>query len=111
MKYRWSPTAAQRRAFAERMQNDPVYAAAYTERKRKRLEKKKAESQFDYDGAGGYYIATKEQHDFAVFDRCGVINPQQEDACNQVAYSYICKQKIHHDFIHIVNELMRKNKF
>lgn len=107
MGYRWKPSASQRREFAERMK-DPEQRAAYENRKIEKAEKRISSSAFDYASAGGMYIATQAQHDFAVFDRTGVVTSEQEDACNQVAYSYSCNEKIHHDYIHIVNELIRK---
>lgn len=109
MGYRWKPSASQKRAFAEKMQN-PAEQAAYMERKAEKAQKRRDGSSFDYGSAGGYYVATKAQHDFAIFDRTGVETIEQENACNQVAYSYSCNEKIHHDYIHIVNELIRAKK-
>ena len=108
MSYRWRPSKSQRKAFAIRMQ-DPEEQAAYTARKEERAEKRRATSVFDYDKAGGMYVATKEQHDFAMWKRPANLTPEQEDAFNQVASSYICQEKIHHDLIHMVNELRRAN--
>jgi hypothetical protein len=107
MAYRkWKPNASQRAEFKSRMQ-DPDEQAAYEQRKRERIEKRRSTSQFDYETAGGMYVPTKAQHDFAVFDRRGVTTHIHIDACNQVAYGFSCNEKIHHDYIHIVNELMR----
>lgn len=110
MAYKWKPSQTARREFAQKMQTDSNFAAEYYLRKAKKVENKRASSNFDYETAGGYYIATKAQHDFATFDRTGVESPEQMEACNQVAYSFTCQEKIHHDYIHIVNELIRAKK-
>jgi hypothetical protein len=88
---------------------DPEEQAAYEARKRSRIEKRQSTSRFDYESAGGNYVPTEAQHDFCVFNRPSEMTPEQEDACNIVAGGYICQEKVHHDYIHIVNELMRHN--
>lgn len=109
MGYKWKPSATQRKAFAEKMNNDPEYAAAYNERKEAKAEKRRAGSKFDYETAGGTYIPTKEQYEFAMNNyRLEGLTPEQHQAFNQVTYGYSCQEKIHHDYIHIVNELRRK---
>lgn len=112
MAYRWRPNASQRRAFAERMQ-DPEEKAAYEERKRKRN---------SYEGfKDREFVATREQHDFCLSNmhlateydeqhpRTGGNQITAEDAFNQVMSSFSCNEKIHHDYIHIVNEIRRGN--
>ena len=106
MVYRWKPSASQRRAFAERMK-DPQEQKAYEERKLAKVTKRRAGSQFDYTSAGGNYIATQSQYNNALRFLGTELTPEQENACNQVMYSYSCQEKIHHDYIHIVNELSR----
>lgn len=108
MAYKWKPSASARRAFAEKMQN-PAEKAEYEARKEARATKRRSTSNFDYATAGGSYIPTKEQHDFCMFNRPADLTPEQETACNNVIYGYGCQEKVHHDFIHIVNEL-RRNK-
>lgn len=108
MGYKWKPSATQRRAFAEKMNNDPEYAAAYNERKEAKAEKRRAGSKFDYETAGGNYIPTKDQYEFAATCNRDNLTPEQWDALNQVEYGYTCQEKIHHDYIHIINELRRK---
>ncbi len=109
MSYRWRPTRAQAREFADKMHNDPEYRDAYNQRKQDRLTKRLESSNFDYPSAGGHYHPTKYQHDFCVFDRTGASTPEELDACNIVASAYICNETVHHDYIHIVNELIRRN--
>jgi len=107
MAYKWRPTASQRRAFAQRMQ-DPEEKAAYETRKKERIEKQRSESKFDYNTAGGYYVATRRQHDF-VLNNIHLFNTLElEQAANEVTSSYTCNTKTHHDNIHIVNSIMRK---
>lgn len=44
MAYKWKPTKAQRREFAERMATDTAYSEAYHQRKEQRAEKKRSTS-------------------------------------------------------------------
>lgn len=109
MTYKWKPSATQKRAFAERMK-DPVEQEAYQERKTVKADKRRAGSKFDYSSAGGSYVPTQLQYEEA-FKFLGKENltPEQKNACNQVMYGYSCQEKIHHDNIHIVNELTRNS--
>lgn len=102
----YRPTAREKRAFAQRMQ-DPEFAAAYRRKKRDMEEKRRAKSSFDYPGAGGMYIPTREQYMFAsgwyhVFE-----TSQERNAADMVIYGYTCREKVDHDHIHIVNEKKR----
>ena len=108
-KKRWTPSKTQRREFAQRMQNDPEYAAAYEARKTARIEKQreKMSNSCEAPGSGLMYYATQAQHDFCVFKRTGVQTSEQEDACNMVASAYSCNEKVDHYYLHIVAELMR----
>ncbi len=108
MAYRWKPSNQQKREFAERMK-DPEQKAAYEQSKKERADKKRSTSAFSYNSAGGEYIPTKSQHDYAVFDRSQNTTPEHDQACDMVAMGYSCSMKIHHDYIHIVNELIRKS--
>lgn len=105
--YRWRPNASQRRAFAEKMK-DPQEQQAYNDRKEARAASRRAGSSFDYTTAGGSYVPTRAQHDYAVFDRSMNETGEHDDACNMVASAFACNEKVHHDYIHIVNELIRK---
>jgi hypothetical protein len=108
MSYKWKPSKTARREFAQKMQNDVDFANAYNERKVQKAEKRRSTSQFDYEKAGGYYIPTKIQYDFAMsYDANG--SAYIQDALSQVISGYSLQSKIHHDNIHIINELMRKN--
>lgn len=107
MGYRWKPSKSQRREFAIRMQ-DPEEKAAYEERKKQKLEKNRSDSKFDYEKAGGYFVPTKEQHDFC-FNHFDLFQTEeQKNAANFVMSGFACNEKVHHDFIHIVNELRRQ---
>lgn len=109
MSYKWKPSASQRRAFAEKMQ-DPIEKEAYEERKRNRDKKRQSTSQFDYNKAGGNYIPTKEQYDFCYNKMELFITNDEKNAANMIMYGFTCNEKIHHDFIHIINEKRRKQQ-
>lgn len=106
MNYKWKPSKSQRREFAIRMQ-DPVEVANYEQRKLNKIEKRRANSNFDYSSAGGHYVPTKAQYDFCAVHPELFNTPTEQDALNNVSYGYLCNEKIHHDFIHIVNEKIR----
>ena len=105
MPYKWKPSKSQKRAFAERMQN-PDEQAAYYKRKEDKAAKRRSTSNFDYYSAGGEYVPTKEQHDFA-FDNIGKFDSSFDEAANMVISGYSCNMKVHHDFIHVINEKRR----
>lgn len=110
MSYKWRPSKTARREFAQKMNNDPEFAQAYNERTEARAEKRRQGSQFDYNSAGGNYTPTKAQYEFCMkkafsFD----LTNEQLDAVNQVISGYSCNEKVRHDYIHIVNELIRSN--
>jgi hypothetical protein len=88
------------------MQN-PEYAAAYHERKEARAAKRRASSKFDYNTAGGMYVPTRIQYDFCCSHLDEFKTPQEKDAANFVISAYALNEKVHHDFIHIVNEKIR----
>lgn len=105
----WHPSKSARREFAQKMQNEE-FAAAYNQRKAQREEKRRATSSFDYNTAGGEYVPTKVQYDTAIMALNTLsLSAEQKDACNQVTYGYSCNEKVHHDSIHIVNEIIRSN--
>ena len=104
---RWKPSKNQRNEFAEKMQN-PEFAKTYYERKAAREAKKRATSLFDYESAGGMYLATEYQFDFCM-KNYGNLTKEQKEAADMVMFSFNCKEKIHHDSIHIINELIRKS--
>jgi len=103
---KWTPSKTARREFAAKMQ-DPEYAAAYYQRKEERAAKRRAKSAYDYTTAGGMYIATAEQYMFCMANENMFTMMEQQIARNQVVMSYTCGMKIHHDSIHIVNEIRR----
>jgi hypothetical protein len=107
MSYKWRPSKTARREFAQKMNNDPEFANEYNARKQAKEEKKRSTSAFDYQKAGGEYVPTKAQHDFCL-ENMGQFVPSEIEAANQILYGYSCNEKVHHDYIHIINELMRK---
>ena len=109
MAYKWKPNKSQRKAFALRMQ-DPQEREAYEERKKEKANKRRASSKFDYNTAGGRYVPTKTQNDIA-FKALGLeLTQEEQTACDMVMSAYSLNEKTHHDFIHIVNELVRSGK-
>ena len=107
MSYKWKPTKAQRREFAERMATDTAYSEAYYQRKERRAETRRLNSKFDYQTAGGEYIPTESQNN-AAFELLNLNpTPEQIEACNMVLSGYSCREKVHHDFIHLINEYIR----
>ncbi len=108
MAYKWKPNKTARREFAEKMQNDVEFKQNYEEKKLKKEEKKRATSKFDYKTAGGNYIPTKEQLEFCLNNENLFQTMEERTARNEVIYGYSVREKIHHDNIHIVNEIIRK---
>ena len=97
MPYKWKPSKAQKREFAERMATDTAYSEAYHQRKEQRAEKRRSTSKFDYKTAGGECIPTESQNK-AAFELLNLNpTPEQKEACNMVLYGYSCKEKVHHD--------------
>ncbi len=105
---KWRPNKAQRKAFAIRMQQDTEFAKEYYERKEERERKRRANSKFDYEKAGGFYVPTQFQHDKAIEFLGSDLTIEQQEACEIVIAGYCANAKVHHDYIHIVNELIRK---
>jgi len=109
--WKWRPSTTQRRAFAIRMQ-DPVEKAEYEARKIAKADKRRAGSKFDYESAGGYYVPTEEQYKDAFYmmlhDK--ELTQEQQQACNMVMSGFTMQDKVHHDNIHIVNELRRSGR-
>lgn len=109
MGYKWKPSKTAKREFAQKMNNDAEFKAAYEQRKVDKATKKRATSKFDYNTAGGDYVPTKAQHDFCLFNQNLAETSEQINAFHQVVYGYSCNEKVSHDCIHIVNELRRSN--
>lgn len=107
--YKWKPSATQKKAFAQRMQN-PEERATYEKQKEERAAKKRAGSKFDYYSAGGNYVPTQAQYNFVMKHTDLFTTDEEIDALNQIIYGYGNNEKIHHDYIHIVNEKIRSFK-
>ena len=109
MAYKWKPSKSAKKEFAIKMQNDTEFANAYNERKFKKAEKRRAGSDFDYNSAGGEYVPTAIQHEYAMmFVSSKDLTKDQEFACNVVISGFSCNDKVHHDYIHVVNDMIRK---
>jgi hypothetical protein len=108
MSYKWKPSAAQKKAFALKMQ-DPAGQAAYEERKAHKAETRRATSKFDYELAGGKYVPTKSQYEFCCQNYTKFSTPEEKSAADIVISGYACNQSVHHDYIHVVNEKIRNN--
>ena len=113
MTYKWKPNATQRKEYAE-MMNDPIQRAEYEERKRekarKKEEKNRAGSRFDYLGAGGNYVPTKWQYYSAWrFISYNKLSEEDQLSCSNVMSAYTMNKVCHHDDIHVVNELRKKD--
>ena len=110
MSYKWRPSKAQRKAFAIRMQ-DPTERQHYESRKAVKSEARRANSQFDYNSAGGKYVPHKYQYESAEeMLQSGALTIEQIEAAELVISAYACNQSVHHDYIHIVNEWERRTK-
>jgi hypothetical protein len=107
MSYKWRPSASAKREFAQKMNSDVEFANAYKQRKLDKAIKRRSESQFDYDKAGGNYVPTRDQYDFCMSHMPLFTTSEQKYAANQVIYGFSCSEKVHHDYIHIVNEVRR----
>ena len=111
MRKSWKPSKSQAREFAEKMTNDAEFKAAYLAKKEKAADKRRANSKFDYQTAGGFYVPTEIQYKkaFELLQKndntVAVV-----DACRAVADGYICQERVGHDNIHIINEIIRSNK-
>ena len=108
MAYKWKPSASQKRAFAEKMKDDK-HAGAYNERKAQKALKRRKTSKYDYNTAGGQYIPTTAQNEAAFKMLQKDASQEQKEAANMILYGYSCNEKIHHDYIHVVNEYIRSN--
>lgn len=104
--YKWKPSASQRKAFAQKMQ-DPEERSAYEKRKKDKEDKRRSTSKFDYNTAGGKYIPTRTQHDFVLSHGDLFKTTEEKEAADMVMSGYIMNDKVKHDYIHIVNEKMR----
>ena len=106
MGYKWKPNKAQRREFAERM-NNPEEKEAYEQRKSEKAEKRRKNSKFDYESAGGSFVPTLHQYESALTFMGTVLTDEQENACQLIIMAYTNNDKTHHDNIHVINEMIR----
>ena len=103
MAYKWKPSASQRKAFAEKMK-DPEEKSAYEENKRNKNTYSDNPLSFKHKS----FIPTNLQYNEAMkFLGMVGLTYKQQDACNQITSTYVCQDKCHHDYIHIINALSR----
>lgn len=107
MKRKWQPSKSQRREFAGNMQDDN-FRNEYESRKRERAERRREDSQFGYNSAGGSYCPTFAQYRFAMNAERSSLTPEEQTACDVVVSGFVGSEKVHHDNIHLVNELIRR---
>lgn len=109
MYYKWKPSKSQSREFAKKMENES-FRKAYYEKKEKYAQKRQQGSVFDYESAGGSYAPTTIQYN-AAYELLNS-NPTRAEieACNFVIAGYLDGSKVHHDYIHMVNEYIRSKK-
>ena len=105
---KWKPSKAARREFAEKMQN-PGYAEQYYARKKARADKRRGGSEFNYETAGGYYVPSQNQHYQALKLLKNNPTDQQREAAEIICVGYYNMDKVHNDYIHIINEWGRTN--
>lgn len=101
MAYRWKPNATQRREFSEKMK-DEKERKAYEDRKRYKN---------SYAGFNDKkFIPTKMQYDYTMH-LIGLnyesMSNKVKIAANIVSSAFVCQDKIHHDYIHIINSIHR----
>jgi hypothetical protein len=108
MSYKWKPSKSQKREFAQNMQNSQ-FANEYYKRKAEKADRRRSKSKFDYESAGGNYVPTKTQAGEAYnFLITKTMTSEEIEACQMVFSAYGLNEKCDHDYIHIVNELIRK---
>jgi len=106
MGYKWKPNKSQKAAFKAKMQ-DPAEQAAYNDKKCVAAEARRATSQYDYETAGGRYVPTKQQYNAACQLITGKHDLAERLALNEVINGFISNSRIHHDYIHVINGLIR----
>ena len=102
---KWKPNKAQREEYRAKMQ-DTEYVNTQFDKKVDAENKRREKSRFNYRTAGGKYIPSKQQYDFTLTYK-GELTDEQSTAFFIIQFGYINKQKVNHDYIHIVNELIR----
>lgn len=85
---------------------NPDEKLAYEQRKQEKKNNLITKSRFDYNTAGGMFVPTRIQADFCMNTKTN-LTEEQENARNIVLAAYSCNEKVHHDYIHIINELMK----
>lgn len=97
--YKWKPNASQRKEFAQRMK-DPEEQAIY-------LERKHAKNSYNPNDSRSFanrcFIPTQFQYEVAVNMLGKDLTDEQKHAAKIVMSGYSCQDKVHHNYIHIIN--------
>lgn len=104
MGYRYKPSASQRKEFAERMK-DPEEQKVYEDRKRAKSTYSDNPLSFKHKS----FVPTQMQndHSWKMLSIEG-LKEEQYEAARQVLSAFSCQDKVHHDYIHIVNAHQRE---
>ena len=105
---KWKPSAAAKREFAAKMQ-DPEYVAQRLAKKEAKQIERIEKSRFNYSTAGGKYVPTKDQHDFALtnIERAERLGPAYAESFRMVMHGFTTQTPVDHDHIHRVNTIKR----
>jgi len=104
----WKPSAKQKADFALKMQN-PNFVADREAKQERKQEKRIAASAFDYPTAGGKFIPTLQQHDYALGNMRTAerLGSPYLDSFRAVTVAYVAQIAVSHDDIHRVNTVIR----
>ena len=108
---KWKPSANQKAAFILKMQ-DPDFVADREAKQERKQEKRIAASAFDYPTAGGKFIPTLQQHDYALANMRTAerLGSAYLDSFRAVTVAYVAQIAVSHDDIHRLNQIIRTTK-
>ena len=108
---KWKPSLKQKADFALKMQN-PNFVADREAKQERKQEKRIAASAFDYPTAGGKFIPTLQQHDYALanLETAERLGSAYLDSFRAVIGAYWSQMEVNHDDIHRVNQMIRTTK-
>ena len=107
MAFKWKPSKSTRTAFSEQMKN-PIARLAYEKRKEEKAEKRRESSKFNYRSAGGRFVPTAYQYDYAL-KVVGSLSRFERVEFDLLIAAYTTQEKVHHDVIHAVNNYIREH--
>jgi len=68
-------------------------------------------SRFSYKTAGGYFIPKYHQYIYSMNHLNASRCTEQIEAMEKVIDGYILQAPIHHDYIHVVNQMIRRGRY